>query len=57
MKKDFDKIVYNNGDTIPEVKDIKEWVNLKTGAWCYLDNDSSNLKSFDHYKYKYTKPE
>jgi uncharacterized protein (TIGR02145 family) len=44
MKKDFDKIVYNNGDTIPEVKDVKEWVNLKSGAWCYLDNDSSNLK-------------
>lgn len=44
MKKDFDKIVYNNGDTIPEVKDASEWVNLKTGAWCYLNNDSSNLK-------------
>ena len=44
MKKDFDKVVYNNGDTIPQVKDASEWVNLKTGAWCYLDNDSSNLK-------------
>jgi len=44
MKKDFDKILYNNGDTIPQVQDENEWVNLKTGAWCYLDNDSSNLK-------------
>jgi len=44
MKKDFDKILYNNGDTIPQVQDVNEWVNLKTGAWCYLDNDSSNLK-------------
>jgi uncharacterized protein (TIGR02145 family) len=44
MKKDFDKVVYNNGDTIPQIKDASEWVNLKTGAWCYLDNDSSNLK-------------
>jgi uncharacterized protein (TIGR02145 family) len=44
MKKNFDGILYNNGDTIPQVKDASEWVNLKTGAWCYLGNDSSNLK-------------
>lgn len=30
---------YRNGDPIPEVKDKYEWKNLKTGAWCYYNND------------------
>ncbi len=30
---------YRNGDPIPEVKDPTEWKNLKTGAWCYYNND------------------
>ncbi len=30
---------YLNGDSIPEVKDPKEWVKLTTGAWCYYNND------------------
>ena len=30
---------YRNGDIIPEVKDTKEWANLKSGAWCYYNND------------------
>ncbi len=34
---DVDK--YRNGDSIPEVKDPKEWYYLKTGAWCYYKND------------------
>ena len=33
---------YRNGDVIPEVKDIKEWANLTTGAWCYYNNDPKN---------------
>jgi uncharacterized protein (TIGR02145 family) len=33
---------YRNGDPIPEVQDLDEWVNLKTGAWCYYDNDPDN---------------
>jgi hypothetical protein len=33
---------YRNGDIIPEVKDPKKWANLKTGAWCYYDNDPKN---------------
>jgi len=44
MKKDFERIVYNNGDSIPEVTNDSVWNNLKTGAWCYIDNDSNNLK-------------
>jgi uncharacterized protein (TIGR02145 family) len=33
---------YKNGDIIPEVKDLNEWSNLKTGAWCYYNNDPVN---------------
>ena len=37
---------YRNGDPIPEVKDLKEWERLTTGAWCYYDNDSKNGKTY-----------
>jgi hypothetical protein len=40
--KNLDVTRYRNGDIIPEVKDPKEWVELKTGAWCYFDNDPKN---------------
>lgn len=30
---------YRNGDPIPQVTDSTEWQNLKTGAWCYYNND------------------
>jgi len=30
---------YRNGDPIPQVTDLTEWVNLTTGAWCYYNND------------------
>jgi uncharacterized protein (TIGR02145 family) len=33
---------YRNGDIIPEVKDPKKWANLKTGAWCYYNNEPKN---------------
>ena len=33
---------YRNGDFIPEVKDLKEWSALTTGAWCYYNNDPKN---------------
>ncbi len=33
---------YQNGDPIPEVKDAREWDSLKTGAWCYYNNDPEN---------------
>lgn len=33
---------YRNGDPIPEVTDSTEWENLKTGAWCYYNNDPAN---------------
>ena len=32
---------YRNGDPIPNVSDNTEWINLRTGARCYYDNDSA----------------
>jgi uncharacterized protein (TIGR02145 family) len=42
MKKNLDVDHYSNGEPIPEVKDPTEWSNLKTGAWCYYNNDPAN---------------
>ena len=39
MKRNLDVDHYRNGDSIPEVRDSTEWKNLKTGAWCYYNND------------------
>ncbi len=38
--KNLDVDHYRNGDPIPEVTDPIEWAKLKTGAWCYYNNDS-----------------
>lgn len=32
---------YRNGDVIPQVTDPVEWRNLRTGAWCYYNNESA----------------
>ncbi len=37
---------YHNGDTIPNVKDSKAWGNLKAGAYCNYDNDTSLGKTY-----------
>jgi len=42
MDKNLDVDHYRNGDSIPEVRDSLVWANLKTGAWCYFRNDSTN---------------
>jgi uncharacterized protein (TIGR02145 family) len=42
MCKNLDVDHYRNGDSIPEVRDLNEWHQSKTGAWCYFLNDSSN---------------
>ena len=34
-------VTYRDGTPIPQVTDNTEWQNLTTGAWCYLNNDSS----------------
>ena len=40
---------YRDGTPIPEVNDINTWRNLKTGAWCYYDNDPSKGKLYNWY--------
>lgn len=37
----LDVITYRNGDSIPKVRNPKEWSKLTTGAYCYCDNDPS----------------
>ncbi len=44
--KNLDVETYRNGDIIPEVKDPVEWAKLKTGAWCYYNNDPENGKIY-----------
>ncbi len=46
MQENLNVDKYRNGDPIPEVKDPKEWVNLKTGAWCYYNNDRKNGEKY-----------
>lgn len=41
-KSNLDVDHYRNGDSIPEIKDRNEWSRLKTGAWCYYNNDPQN---------------
>ena len=33
---------YRNGDAIPQVQDKNAWAKLKTGAWCYYENNTAN---------------
>jgi uncharacterized protein (TIGR02145 family) len=33
---------YADGTAIPQVTDPAVWANLKTGAWCYYNNDPAN---------------
>ncbi len=42
MKENLNTSHYRNGDPIPQVTDSAQWLNLKTGAWCYYNNDPAN---------------
>lgn len=42
MQKNLNVSHYRNGDVIPEVTDPTAWVGLTSGAWCYLDNKTTN---------------
>ena len=42
MNKNFEVTTYRDGTPIPEVTDPTAWVELKTGAWCYYNNDAAN---------------
>ena len=38
----LDVTKYRNGDAIPQVQDKNAWAKLKTGAWCYYENETAN---------------
>jgi len=38
-KCNLDVTTYRDGTPIPQVTDPTAWVNLTTGAWCYVNND------------------
>lgn len=42
MRKNLDVTTYRNGNPIPQVTDPTQWANLKTGAWCYYNNEPAN---------------
>lgn len=42
MTKNLDVERYANGDAIPQVQNPTEWENLRTGAWCYYNNNPEN---------------
>ena len=46
MVKNLDVDHYRNGDPIPQVSDQNVWASLKTGAWCYYDNNSENNRTY-----------
>jgi len=41
MAENLNTSIYNNGDTIPQVQDMRKWASLKTGAWCYYQRPCS----------------
>ena len=49
MEKNLDVITYRNGDPIPYVTDPEIWASLKTGAWCYFNNDHIYGKLYNWY--------
>ena len=40
-------VTYRDGTEIPQVTDATEWANLTTGAWCYIDNDTTKPKLYN----------
>ena len=40
--KNLDVTTYRNGEAIPQVQDANAWANLRTGAWCYYENNTAN---------------
>ena len=40
---------YRDGTPIPQVSNKSEWKSMKTGAWCYIDDDPSKEKLYNWY--------
>jgi len=47
MQKNLNVCKYRNGDDIPQVQDQTAWAALKTGAWCYYENKTTNGTVYD----------
>jgi uncharacterized protein (TIGR02145 family) len=49
MTRNLDVCTFRNGDTIPEIKDLREW-NLafdeRRPAWCYYENKPEHVLKF-----------
>ena len=59
MGENLKTIKYNDGTLIPNVKDSlnNEWMKLRTGAWCYYNNDEKyNTKYGKLYNWYVTNP-
>lgn len=41
MARNLDVSAYRNGDPIPQVTSPEKWDKIKTGAYCYYNNDSA----------------
>jgi uncharacterized protein (TIGR02145 family) len=46
MAEDLKTTRYNDGTPIPNITDNTEWVNFKSGAYCWPNNDESNKTKF-----------
>lgn len=45
MTENLNVVTFRNGDPVPEVKSLEDWLQAgkeKKPAWCYYDNDSIN---------------
>ena len=42
-------VTYRDGTPIPLVNDNNEWHNLTSGAWCYVNNDSTKGRLYNWY--------
>lgn len=45
MTENINVSTYRNGDPIPEIKTVEEWIkygNEGKGCWCYYNNDTAN---------------
>ena len=42
-------VTYRDGTPIPQVTDNTAWANLTTGAWCYKNNDPTQVKFYNWY--------
>jgi uncharacterized protein (TIGR02145 family) len=40
--RNLDVATYRDGTAIPEEQDPDKWENLKTGAWCYYENNQKS---------------